>query len=174
MLHVFSPFLLVFLWLTSKIMATAFAFSPDLQHVAVVAADGVMRVIDFVHERLIETFQSYFGALSCVSWSPDGKYILVRPLVQLLYIPRCTYLKHGTHSFHLTNTNENANVDMCIDRWTRRSCHHLVIQGSQDHSTLPRAPMLCHGCGLWSMALWRTQLSLRQCGRRCKVAALGL
>ncbi|KAI9231070.1 MAG: WD40-repeat-containing domain protein [Podila humilis] len=55
---------------------TAFAFSPDLQHVAVVAADGVMRIIDFVHERLIETFQSYFGALSCVSWSPDGKYIL--------------------------------------------------------------------------------------------------
>ncbi|KAG0013236.1 hypothetical protein BGZ82_002242 [Podila clonocystis] len=55
---------------------TAFAFSPDLQHVAVVAADGIMRVVDFVHERLIETFQSYFGALSCVSWSPDGKYIL--------------------------------------------------------------------------------------------------
>ncbi|KAF9278024.1 hypothetical protein BGZ74_003202 [Mortierella antarctica] len=63
-------------WNVCSKSITAFAFSPDLQHVAVVAADGVMRVIDFVHERLIETFQSYFGALSCVSWSPDGKYIL--------------------------------------------------------------------------------------------------
>ncbi|KAG0082536.1 hypothetical protein BGZ92_011637 [Podila epicladia] len=63
-------------WNVCSKSITAFAFSPDLQHVAVVAADGIMRIIDFVHERLIETFQSYFGALSCVSWSPDGKYIL--------------------------------------------------------------------------------------------------
>ncbi|KAG0375374.1 hypothetical protein BGX24_009188 [Mortierella sp. AD032] len=60
----------------SKKPINAFAFSPDLQHVAVVAADGELRIIDFRNERLIETFSSYFGALSCVCWSPDGKYIL--------------------------------------------------------------------------------------------------
>ncbi|KAK3815661.1 MAG: WD40-repeat-containing domain protein, partial [Linnemannia gamsii] len=63
-------------WHISKKPINAFAFSPDLQHVAVVAADGELRIIDFRNERLIETFSSYFGALSCVCWSPDGKYIL--------------------------------------------------------------------------------------------------
>ncbi|KAF9156370.1 hypothetical protein BG015_005814 [Linnemannia schmuckeri] len=63
-------------WHISRKPINAFAFSPDLQHVAVVAADGELRIIDFRNERLIETFKSYFGALSCVCWSPDGKYIL--------------------------------------------------------------------------------------------------
>ncbi|KAF9929621.1 hypothetical protein FBU30_001410 [Linnemannia zychae] len=63
-------------WHISKKPINAFAFSPDLQHVAVVAADGELRIIDFRNERLIETFRSYFGALNCVCWSPDGKYIL--------------------------------------------------------------------------------------------------
>ncbi|KAF8973384.1 hypothetical protein BGZ46_009960 [Entomortierella lignicola] len=63
-------------WNISKKSVTAFSFSPDLQHVAVVALDGGLRIIDFRQERLIETFQSYFGALNCVCWSPDGKYIL--------------------------------------------------------------------------------------------------
>ena len=39
--------------------------------------DGGLRIIDFRNERLIDTFQSYFGALNCVCWSPDGRYILV-------------------------------------------------------------------------------------------------
>ncbi|KAI1296068.1 hypothetical protein EDD11_007606 [Mortierella claussenii] len=63
-------------WNICKKPVSAFAFSPDLQHVAVVAMDGGLRIIDFRHERLIESFQSYFGALNCVCWSPDGKYIL--------------------------------------------------------------------------------------------------
>ncbi|KAF9434461.1 hypothetical protein BGZ76_007983 [Entomortierella beljakovae] len=63
-------------WNICRKPVTAFAFSPDLQHVAVVAQDGGLRIIDFRHERHIETFQSYFGSLNCVCWSPDGKYIL--------------------------------------------------------------------------------------------------
>ncbi|KAG0030358.1 hypothetical protein BGZ82_007479 [Podila clonocystis] len=63
-------------WQVSKKPITAFASSPDLQHVAVVGLDGGLRVIDIRTERLLDTFQSYFGALNCVCWSPDGKYIL--------------------------------------------------------------------------------------------------
>ena len=33
-----------------KKLAIAFAFSPDCQHVAVVGLDGLLRVINFVHE----------------------------------------------------------------------------------------------------------------------------
>ncbi|KAF9129017.1 hypothetical protein BGW39_004545 [Mortierella sp. 14UC] len=63
-------------WQVSKKPITAFAFSPDLQHVAVVATDGALRIIDFHQERLLDTFSAYFGALNCVCWSPDGKYVL--------------------------------------------------------------------------------------------------
>ncbi|KAF9174602.1 hypothetical protein BGX21_010400 [Mortierella sp. AD011] len=63
-------------WQVSKKPITAFAFSPDLQHVAVVSMDGYLKVIDFRSEKLLDTFSAYFGALSCVCWSPDGKYIL--------------------------------------------------------------------------------------------------
>ncbi|KAF9183720.1 hypothetical protein BGZ50_004106 [Haplosporangium sp. Z 11] len=63
-------------WQVCKKPITAFAFSPDLQHVAVVAMDGGLRIIDIHHERLLDTFSAYFGALNCVCWSPDGKYIL--------------------------------------------------------------------------------------------------
>ncbi|KAF9099160.1 hypothetical protein BGX29_007275 [Mortierella sp. GBA35] len=63
-------------WQVSKKPIKAFAFSPDLQHVAVVAMDGALRIVDFHQERLLDTFSAYFGALTCVCWSPDGKYIL--------------------------------------------------------------------------------------------------
>ncbi|KAI1308742.1 hypothetical protein EDD11_004180 [Mortierella claussenii] len=63
-------------WQVCKKPITAFAFSPDLQHVAVVSMDGCLRVVDFRSERLLDTFAAYFGALNCVCWSPDGKYIL--------------------------------------------------------------------------------------------------
>jgi len=27
--------------------------------------------------RLVDCYASYFGALTCVAWSPDGRFILV-------------------------------------------------------------------------------------------------
>ncbi|KAG0200124.1 hypothetical protein BGX28_006704 [Mortierella sp. GBA30] len=63
-------------WQVCKKPITAFAFSPDVQHVAVVAMDGGLRIIDFQQGRLLDTFSAYFGALNCVCWSPDGKYVL--------------------------------------------------------------------------------------------------
>lgn len=38
--------------------------------------DGCLRIIDTSLEILLETFAGYFGALKCVSWSPDGRFVL--------------------------------------------------------------------------------------------------
>jgi WD40 repeat protein len=53
----------------------AFAFSPSGTHVAVVSEDGTLRVLDFLGEQITDVFPSYYGALTCVAWSPDGVYI---------------------------------------------------------------------------------------------------
>lgn len=81
------------------IISPAFAFSPDAEFCAVVGDDGCLRIIDMGTEsyvnslrsysrllsdlvltcRLLETFAGYFGSLRCVSWSPDGRFVVVRP-----------------------------------------------------------------------------------------------
>lgn len=63
-------------WRVSQKGITAFAFSPNLQYVATVGKDGLMRTIDYTNERLCDVFASYYGSLLCVAWSPDNKYIL--------------------------------------------------------------------------------------------------
>ncbi|KAG2181848.1 hypothetical protein INT44_008664 [Umbelopsis vinacea] len=63
-------------WSVSKNSILAFAFSPDFQHVAVVGLDGRLRIIDYIDEKLLDTYQTYYGGLTCVAWSPDGRYIL--------------------------------------------------------------------------------------------------
>lgn len=61
-----------------------FAFSPCGSFVAVVSQDGYLRVFYFAlnndtynsyNVQLRCSMKSYFGALLCVTWSPDGKYI---------------------------------------------------------------------------------------------------
>ncbi|GAB5585362.1 hypothetical protein Unana1_00262 [Umbelopsis nana] len=59
-----------------EVHVLAFAFSPDCLHVAVVGSDGLLRIIDYTAERLIDTFGAYYGKLTCVAWSPDGRYIV--------------------------------------------------------------------------------------------------
>ncbi|BGP37991.1 hypothetical protein JCM10449v2_001918 [Rhodotorula kratochvilovae] len=63
-------------WRLSKKAITAFAFSPDLTLCAAVGEDGCLRIIDAVEEKLLDVFSSYFGALSCVAWSPDGRFLV--------------------------------------------------------------------------------------------------
>ncbi|KAK5995131.1 putative catabolite repression protein creC [Cladobotryum mycophilum] len=63
-------------WKLSNHRINAFAFSPDNRHLAVVSEDGTLRIIDYLKEELLDLFYSYYGGLSCVSWSPDGKYVL--------------------------------------------------------------------------------------------------
>lgn len=63
-------------WAVCKTRITDFAFSPDYSHVAIVAEDGILRIADVNSERLLDTFESYFGGFNCVVWSPDGKFVL--------------------------------------------------------------------------------------------------
>ncbi|GAA6027087.1 hypothetical protein JCM8097_006100 [Rhodosporidiobolus ruineniae] len=63
-------------WRLSKKSITAFAFSPDLQLCAAVGEDGCLRIIDAVEEKLLDTYSSYFGALNCVAFSPDGRFVV--------------------------------------------------------------------------------------------------
>ena len=70
-----------------------FVFSPDVKYLAAISEDGCLRVIDAVAEkcvllsplflissnteyRLVDCYASYFGALTCVAWSPDGRFII--------------------------------------------------------------------------------------------------
>lgn len=42
---------------------------------AIASRDGYLRVLDISRESMVVAFRSYFGALLCTSWSPDGKYL---------------------------------------------------------------------------------------------------
>lgn len=64
-------------WKVSRKSITDFAMSPDDQYCAVTSEDGCLRIIECSSQRLIDTFQGYFGALTCVNWSPDGRFVLV-------------------------------------------------------------------------------------------------
>jgi len=63
-------------WKLTSTVINDFAFSPDSRHLAVVAEDGYLRIIDYLTEKLTDVFSSYYGEFTCVCWSPDGKYIL--------------------------------------------------------------------------------------------------
>ena len=53
----------------------AIAFSPCTHYLAVVTADGQLRVFNYDEMELAGSMKSYFGGLRCVAWSPDGRYI---------------------------------------------------------------------------------------------------
>ncbi|KAI9826543.1 MAG: hypothetical protein M1832_006139 [Thelocarpon impressellum] len=63
-------------WKLSSQRINAFAFSPDCKHLAVVSEDGSLHVLDYLAERLLDSYSSYYGGLICVCWSPDGRYVL--------------------------------------------------------------------------------------------------
>ncbi|KIY50819.1 WD40 repeat-like protein [Fistulina hepatica ATCC 64428] len=73
-------------WRLSKRSVVDFAFSPDVKYVGAISEDGCLRVIDTLAEQLVDCYASYFGALTCVAWSPDGRFILTGGQDDLLTI----------------------------------------------------------------------------------------
>ncbi|KAI9032176.1 WD40-repeat-containing domain protein [Hyaloraphidium curvatum] len=74
----------------SKRAITAISFSPDCQHVGITSMDGSLKIVDYVNERLSDTFPSYFGGITTLSWSPDGKFLLTGgqdDLIEVLSLP---------------------------------------------------------------------------------------
>ncbi|KAL1913752.1 hypothetical protein Sste5344_000018 [Sporothrix stenoceras] len=75
-------------WKLSNQRINAFAFSPQANLIAVVSEDGSLRIIDILREELLGLFYSYYGGLTCVCWSPDGKYVVTGGQDDLLSIWR--------------------------------------------------------------------------------------
>jgi len=73
-------------WRVSRRSLVDFIFSPDVKYVAAISEDGCLRLIDAIAEQLVDCYASYFGALTCVAWSPDGRFILTGGQDDLLTI----------------------------------------------------------------------------------------
>ncbi|KAF2098270.1 WD40 repeat-like protein [Rhizodiscina lignyota] len=63
-------------WKVSNSKINSFAFSPDARHLAVVSEDGSLRIIDFLSEKILDLYTSYYGGMLSVCWSPDGRYFV--------------------------------------------------------------------------------------------------
>ncbi|KAK6354810.1 hypothetical protein TWF696_003942 [Orbilia brochopaga] len=101
-------------WNVAKQAINAFAFSPDHKHLAVVSEDGRLCIINILKEQLLDVFNSYYGGLLCVCWSPDGRYILtggqddlisIWSFVDRRIVARCS----GHHSWV---------ADLAFDPWS--------------------------------------------------------
>lgn len=65
---------------------TDMAFSPDHTKLALVSTDGCLRLLNLLTESLEGTFQSYYGAMNRVIWSPDAKFLLTAGCDDLISI----------------------------------------------------------------------------------------
>jgi WD40 repeat protein len=66
----------IYRWVVGEGAISEFAFSPCGQFLAVASADGFLRIFDYNAMELLDKMRSYFGGLTCVCWSPDGRYVV--------------------------------------------------------------------------------------------------
>jgi len=62
-------------WTVGTGSINEFAFSPCGHYIAIVSADGYLRIFTYGASEIVGSMRSYFGGLLCVAWSPDGRYI---------------------------------------------------------------------------------------------------
>ncbi|XP_046401441.1 WD repeat-containing protein 20 [Ischnura elegans] len=67
----------IFRWAVGEGRVNEFAFSPCSAHLAIASQDGFLRVFRHDAMELLGCARSYFGGLTCVAWSPDGRYVAV-------------------------------------------------------------------------------------------------
>jgi catabolite repression protein CreC len=66
----------VAVWKLSPMKINAISFSPDGALLAAVCEDGTLTIFDYIAEKVLDVYRSYYGAMMCVTWSPDGRYVL--------------------------------------------------------------------------------------------------
>ncbi|CAO1634363.1 unnamed protein product [Parajaminaea phylloscopi] len=112
-------------WRVSPKRINAFAISPDLGCIAVVADDGLLKIIDLTTEKLLACHASYFGPFLSVAWSADGRFLLTTGCDDLvsIYHPRDSGGGGGGGGFsgHFTHGNESRLVARCVGHssWVR-------------------------------------------------------
>lgn len=148
-----------------------FVYSPDVKFVAAISEDGCLRVIDALQEqqvfsstslvllltciviRLVDCYASYFGALSCVAWSPDGRFIVVRMILPSF---RCSKLMQTS------------------DWRTGRSANHLLALGTTGRRPVPRPFLLRDIRSFRRPTVGRQDISSRQRRRGQQTHSMGL
>lgn len=88
--------------------------------------------------RLLDSYAGYFGGLTCLAWSPDGKYVVVRSSL---------FQKTATHALS--------------DRRPRRLDHNHLSTGEPSRGARARTRKLCHWHRIRPSAVQREDLSLR-------------
>lgn len=109
----FNP---VSMWNTHGAKPSSLSFSFDCNSFAMTTKRGEIIILDYAAERITDIFHGYFGGITCLSWSPDGKYFITGGEDDLVtiwsfsnkkIIARC----HGHSSFVSSVSFDKRNCD---------------------------------------------------------------
>lgn len=67
----------VSIWNTGSDSIASALFSPDRCHIAILGLDGTCKIVNITTEKLEDIHCGYYGALSCIAWSPDNGSLFV-------------------------------------------------------------------------------------------------
>lgn len=157
-------------WKVSRQKINCIAFSPDGTHLAVASEDGTLRIIDFLKERQLDVYRSYYGGFTTVTWSPDGRYILTGSQDDLVSIwsfaDRCLVARCQGHNSWVTDVKFDP--WRCDERNYRfgsvgEDCRLLLWDFSVGMLGRPKAVRFswhpCHCIGMQER--WLTSLQMR-------------
>lgn len=94
------------------------AVSPDGRTVAVACRDGALRLVDLASGTVVCGCSSYYGAVLCCAFSPDGKYVAAGSeddLVVVFGMAERFPLLHGEG--HRSWVSRVAWDPWCVARW---------------------------------------------------------